>query len=74
MNDLFRKEAFENFSSNLKINKGVRAVSIKTAVFVILFLICTAIFAIWLFFGTIYETVSVEGIVWPTQSEGVVYA
>lgn len=72
--ELFRKEALESFSSNSGIDKGVRAVSIKTAVFVTLLVICTAVFAIWLFFGTIYETVSVEGIIRSSQNNGEVYA
>lgn len=74
MNDLFRKEALENFSSHSGINKGVRAVRIRTAVVAAFLCLCAAVFAIWLFAGTIYETVSVNGIIWPTNSNGEVYA
>ena len=73
MKDLFRKEALENFSTNSGLTKGVRAVSIRMTVFVILLVICAAVFSFWLFFGTIYETVSVNGIVWSTKSGGAVY-
>ena len=74
MKDLFRKEALESFSSNSNLTKSIHSVSIKTTVFVILIVACTAVFTIWLFFGTIYETVSVNGIVWPTKTGGTVYA
>lgn len=74
MSDLFRKEAMESFSSNSEMGKGVRAVSIKTVVFAGLLIICTAVFAIWLTCGTIYETVSVNGVIWPAENNGTVYA
>lgn len=74
MQNLFRKEALESFSSNTGMNKGVRAVNIPSTLFIILISICAAIFAIWLFFGTVYEKVSVNGIIWPTDNNGGVYA
>lgn len=74
MKNLFRKEALESFSSNSGMNKGVRAVSIKAAVFTMLLAICAAAFAVWLVFGTVYETVSVRGIIWPAENNGGVYA
>lgn len=73
MKDLFRKEALENISSGSDITKGVRTVSIRTAVFIMLLVLCAAIFLIWLFFGTIYETVSVSGIIWSSKSGGAIY-
>ena len=36
--------------------------------------ICAVSFTIWLFFGTVYETVSLRGIAWPDDSCGDVYA
>lgn len=74
MQNLFRKEALESFSSNTGMNKGVRAVNIPATLFITLLSICAAIFAIWLFFGTVYEKVSVSGIIWPTENNGGVYA
>ena len=74
MKDLFRKEALESFSSNSGLTKGIRAVSIRTTVFIVLLVICAAAFSLWLFFGTIYETVSVDGIIWSTKSGGAVHA
>lgn len=72
--DMFRKEAVESFSSTSEINSAVRAVSIKTAVFVALLCICAGAFLFWLMFGTIYETVTVSGAVWPSENNGGVYA
>ena len=74
MQSLFRKEALESFSSNSTINKGVRAISIKAAVFTLLLAVCAAAFAVWLVLGTVYETVSVNGIIWPAENNGGVYA
>lgn len=71
---LFRKEALDSFSSNSRIDKGMRAVSIRTAVCVAMLVLCAAAFAVWLVFGTVYETVPVIGVVWPAQSDGEVYA
>ncbi len=72
--DLFRKEAVESFSSKSGMNSGVRAVSIKMTVFIVLLTICAAAFIFWLIFGTIYETVTISGAVWPAQDNGSVYA
>ena len=74
MKNLFREEAIDSFSSHSEINKGVRAVTIRTIFFVAFLFVCAAVFAVWLFFGTIYETVSVEGIIWPSQMGGEVYS
>ncbi len=71
---LFRKEALDSFSSNSRIDKGIRAVSIRTTVCVAMLVLCAAAFAVWLVFGTVYETVPVIGVVWPAQSDGEVYA
>ena len=72
--ELFRKEAVESFSSSAKLNAGVRAIYIKTAVFLVLLLLCAAAFGYWLMCGTIYETVTVSGAVWPMRNGGTVYA
>ena len=74
MKNLFREEALNSFSSHSEMNKGIRAINIRTLIFAIFLFICAAIFALWLFFGTIYETVTVEGIIWPAQMGGEVYA
>lgn len=74
MKELFRREALESFSSHSDLGRGVRAIPVRIALFTALLLACGAIFALWLFFGTIYETVSVDGIIWPTQAGGTVYA
>lgn len=72
--ELFRKEAVESFSSKSGIKSAVRAVSIKTAVFTTLLALCAMTFAFWLVFGTIYETVTVSGAIWPAKNNGDVYA
>lgn len=72
--ELFRKEALESFSSNAGISSGVRAVSIKAATFSALLALCAASFLFWFFFGTIYETVTVDGIIWPVSNDGAVYS
>ena len=74
MAELFRKEALESFSSNSGMSKGIRAISIKNTVFVVLLTVCAAAFTLWLAFGTVYETVSVDGIIWPAENNGAVYA
>ncbi len=74
MKNFFRKEALENFLSSSATGTGVRAVSIRTVFFVILLLLCAAVFAVWLVFGTVYETVSVSGIIWPAKNNGAVYS
>ena len=72
--ELFRKEAVESCSSKSGIKSAVRAVSIKTAVFTTLLALCAMTFAFWLVFGTIYETVTVSGAIWPAKNNGDVYA
>ncbi len=71
--ELFRKEAVENFSSKSGIRNSVHAVSIKASAFIALLILCTAAFSYWLFFGTIYETVTVNGAIWPSKNNGDVY-
>ena len=72
--ELFRKEAVESFSSKSGIKCAFRAVRIKTAVFTTLLALCAMTFAFWLVFGTIYETVTVSGAIWPAKNNGDVYA
>ena len=72
--NLFRKEALESFSSRSGMSRGVRAISIRTVVFVALLAVCAAIFALWLLLGTVYETVTVSGIISPDQNNGTVCA
>ena len=72
--EVFRKEAVESFSSKSGIKSAVRAVSIKPAVFTTLLALCAMTFAFWLVFGTIYETVTVSGAIWPAKNNGDVYA
>ena len=64
--ELFRKEAIESFSSSAKLSGGVEAIPVRAAVFLFLLLLCATVFAYWLVCGTIYETVTVSGAVWPT--------
>lgn len=71
--ELFRKEAVESFSSSSELNTAVRAVSIKATIFTVLLILCTAAFAMWLFFGTVYETVTVKGAIWPPKNSGGVH-
>lgn len=72
--ELFRREAIESFSSSAKLNSGVQAIRIRTVVFLLLLLLCAMAFAYWLVCGTIYETVTVSGAVWPIRNAGTVYA
>lgn len=74
MASLFRKEALESFSSNSRMNTGIRAVSIRTGVFVAILVLCTGALVAWLLLGTVYEKVPVNGVVWPAQSDGEVYS
>ncbi len=72
--ELFRKEAIESFSSSAKLSGGVEAIPVRAAVFLFLLLLCATVFAYWLVCGTIYETVTVSGAVWPMRNGGTVYA
>lgn len=74
MSNLFRKEAMENHSPNREITLAVKAIPVKWVVYMTVLFICAASFAVWLFFGTVYETVSLRGIAWPDDSCGDVYA
>lgn len=74
MKDLFRKEALEGFSSNSGMSKSVRAARIRSGVFTALLFLCTLVFFLWLIWGTIYETVPTNGIIWSPESGGAVYA
>ena len=74
MQDLFRKEALNSFSASSAMNKGVRAVRMEASIFTLLLTICAAVFAVWLACGTIYETVSTSGVIWPAEHNGSVYA
>lgn len=72
--DLFRKEAVGNISAHAEKLTAARAVGIRYVLFGAALLICAAMFSVWLIFGEVYETVSVSGIIWPTESGGAVYA
>ena len=74
MSDLFRKEAMENYSPNREITLAAKAIPVKWLLYVIVLTICAASFTIWLFFGTVYETVSLRGIAWSNESYGDVYS
>jgi len=71
---LFRKEAVDRFSSSSEQHRSVNALSIKAVIFVCMLVICTAVFSFWLFFGSVLETVTVEGIIWPSENKGSVYS
>lgn len=74
MSNLFRKEAMENYSPNREITLAVKAIPVRWLLYIVALVICAASFAIWLFFGTIYESVSLRGIAWPNKSYGDVYS
>jgi hypothetical protein len=73
MADLFRKEALESFSSNSGMGRGIRAVGIRTKLFSAVLVMCALAFGVWLMFGTVLETVAVNGVVWPSENNGTVY-
>ncbi len=72
--NLFRKEAIESFSSRSGMSRGIRAIGLRSIVFIMLLAACAAIFALWLLRGTVYETVTVNGIIWPERNNGAVCA
>ena len=74
MSNLFRKEAMENHSPNKELTLAVKAIPVKWIIYMAVLVICAALFAVWLFLGTIYESVSLRGIAWPDKSYGDVYA
>lgn len=71
---LFREKAMQSSSALSEMGKGIAGIRISVWFSVMGLGICAAIFMIWLFFSTIYETVSVTGIVWSLESGGTVYA
>ena len=74
MNDLFRKEAFDRASSGRDIYRPVRTISISRRIIILMLLIATLAFSLWLFFGTIYETVTAESMVGYSASDGGIYS
>ena len=71
---LFRKEVLENRSVNKDSALAMRSVPVKVSLYMLFILICLAVFFIWLFGGTIYETVSLRGVASPNTSRGNIYA
>ena len=74
MSDLFRKEAIENHSHDREATLAVKAIPVRWLFYIIITFVCAAAFGVWLFFGTVYESVSLRGIAWPGKSYGDVYA
>ena len=74
MNDLFRKEAVDRASSGRDIYRPVRTMSINRKIIILILLIVTLAFSLWLFFGTIYETVTAESLVGYRDSDGGIYS
>lgn len=72
MDNLFRKEAVDGFSSKLDTNRRIRAVTVRWRVIFILLLMFTTVFTTWFFAGTVNESVTVQGIVWPNTTGGKV--
>ena len=71
---LFRKKALQNSSSLSDIGKGIAGIRISVWQSVLGIGLCAVIFMVWFIFGTVYETVSVTGIMWPMESGGTFYA
>lgn len=74
MSNLFRKEVTSTFSSNAYMFKTAKGFKIRTIFFLLMLVLCTGLFLLWLFCGTVYETVTVNGIVWPDEIDGYVYS
>ena len=74
MSDLFRKEAVENHSHDREATLAVKAIPVRWLFYIIIAFICAAAFGVWLFYGTVYESVRLRGIAWPDKSYGEVYA
>ena len=74
MSDLFRKEAVENHSHDREATLAVKAIPVRWLFYIIIAFICAAAFGVWLFYGTVYESVRIRGIAWPDKSYGEVYA
>ena len=74
MSKLFRQEAVDSFSTDLEINKALKSIGIRHRFFAVIFVLCTAAFAVWLFTGHLYETICAEGIVGYSTTNSGVYA
>lgn len=74
MNNLFRKEAVENYSSERELTLAVKTIPVRWLFYVIITLICAVAFAVWLFYGTVYETVSIKGVAWSDKNSSNTYA
>ena len=74
MRELFRKEAIENHYFDSETAIAVKAIPIRWVFSLIVVVICAAAFAVWLFFGTVYETVTLRGIVWSDKGDDDVFA
>ncbi|MCC8161204.1 MAG: hypothetical protein LIO53_07890 [Oscillospiraceae bacterium] len=72
--DLFRKEVLNGYNTENGDEKGAAGLGIRVWLAAGAIALAAAIFAVWLIFATVYESVSVSGIVWSSQSGGAVYA
>ena len=73
MNDFFRKEAMDSFSSRSDMYRPVKALTIRRKIIILMLLVCTISSLVWVFFGTIYETIIADGIVGYSYGDGGVY-
>ena len=74
MSELFRKEAIENHYSDRESAIAAKAIPIRWILFLIAVFVCAAAFLVWLFCGTVYETVTLRGIVWSDKGDDDVFA
>ena len=74
MNNLFRKEATDRASSVRDFYRPIRTMSISRRLIIFILILATLAFSLWLFFGTIYETVTAESLVGYRDSDGGIYS
>lgn len=62
---LFRQQAADTFTSSEHINEYIRVTRPSLPVFLIALLVCVASACIWLFQGTVTDSVKYSGIIFP---------
>ncbi|MCD7926251.1 MAG: hypothetical protein LUI85_16825 [Bacteroides sp.] len=62
---LFRQQAADTFTSPERINEYIRVTGPSLPVFLIALLVCVASACVWLFQGTVTDTVKLSGVIFP---------
>ena len=63
-NNLFRKEAVESAQRTFDTRENLSALPLNTKLVAFLLVLCFALFAVWMFFGNLTQTLKADGIIY----------